>query len=309
MKTTHAKKALFVLAAACLAVLAIAFAVVSKNNSLQSAEIEALNFEVDNMEVQMTERNETISDFMISFDEVEANLDVIREKEARLREFSEDEEIMGGQKDRMVRDIQVINTLMAENRDKISRLEKRLRSSGLKIKQFDQKLADLKSDNLAKDEQIAELRGFIELKDVEIEELNSVLTSQEAQVAILDGLVEVQEEELEIQDNEMHKVFFTTGSFKELKEKGIVEKDGALFGVIGGDKRFTGDIKNDDFIQVDMRELEEVPIFAKKAKLITSHPESSYAFEKDENGKISTLEITNPDQFWESSPYLVVALD
>ena len=44
---------------------------------------------------------------------------------------------------------------------------------------------------------------------------------------------------------------------------------------------------------------------SKSAKLLTTHPSSSYALVRDAN-KQYTLRITNPQIFWSTSKYLVV---
>lgn len=38
---------------------------------------------------------------------------------------------------------------------------------------------------------------------------------------------------------------------------------------------------------------------------MTTHPNGSYAFEKDDEGLL-TLKITNPQEFWSVSKYLVI---
>ena len=57
--------------------------------------------------------------------------------------------------------------------------------------------------------------------------------------------------------------------------------------------------------KVDIRNISEIKLMSKSAKLLTTHPSSSYALVRDAN-KQYTLRITNPQIFWSTSKYLVV---
>ena len=61
----------------------------------------------------------------------------------------------------------------------------------------------------------------------------------------------------------------------------------------------------DYFTKADMRELTTVNTYAKKAKLLTTHPSDSYKLEKDAN-KQYVLTITDANKFWSVSRYLVI---
>ena len=62
------------------------------------------------------------------------------------------------------------------------------------------------------------------------------------------------------------------------------------------------------FKQVDITQMLEIPVNAKKAKLITSHPAGSYKMDAVE-GKTDKLTITDPNAFWSVSKYLVIQAD
>ena len=96
------------------------------------------------------------------------------------------------------------------------------------------------------------------------------------------------------------------GESKALKEQGIVTKEGGVLG-LGGSK--TLDVSGLDasmFKSVDSRDLDEVLIYSKKAKLITKHPEGSYEWVMADDGKVDRLKITSKNAFWQASDYLVV---
>ncbi|NQU86655.1 MAG: hypothetical protein HQ541_12920 [Mariniphaga sp.] len=109
---------------------------------------------------------------------------------------------------------------------------------------------------------------------------------------------------IKMQDEELNKAFLAYGTFKELKENGVLTKDGGILG-LGGSKSIPGIFEEDSFMQLDIRETREIPLFTRKVSFITEHPDSSYRFLIDE-GLITYLEIENPDEFWKLSKYAVL---
>ena len=61
----------------------------------------------------------------------------------------------------------------------------------------------------------------------------------------------------------------------------------------------------DYFISIDIREVKEIPLFAKKAKLRSNHPEGSYEFIEDEDGNLALI-IKDENTFWSLGKYLVI---
>ena len=59
------------------------------------------------------------------------------------------------------------------------------------------------------------------------------------------------------------------------------------------------------FTKIDIRVDKEIKLYSKSAKILTSHPASSYTLQQDAN-KQYILRITNPQIFWSTSKYLVV---
>ena len=69
-----------------------------------------------------------------------------------------------------------------------------------------------------------------------------------------------------------------------------------------------GDFNKDYFTKADLRTLKEIPLEMKKAKILTNHPEGSYSLVKNDKGLL-TLVISDPQNFWSLSKYLVVNVD
>ena len=60
--------------------------------------------------------------------------------------------------------------------------------------------------------------------------------------------------------------------------------------------------------RLTLRKLKSIPVNSKEAKLITSHPSSSYELVRDKDNKIASIDIKDPDQFWKISKYAVVEI-
>lgn len=261
------------------------------------------------LQASVASRDSMLEELLTDFDEIDANLDMIRDKEEALRNYSEGEEIMGDQSARIVRDIQVINTLMADNRDEIIALRERLRKAGVNLSSLENRLNHMEIANQQQLASIDELKLQLATAQTSLAGLNDTLTQRDMRMAMQNEVINTQSAVIVEQDVALHKGYVATGSYKDLKARGLVEKKGALLGVIGGEKEFTAKTDADEFVTIDQRDQVKIPIFSKKVELITPHPDGSYTLEKDEDGKVSSIDIVDPVAFWQSSRYLIVATE
>jgi hypothetical protein len=257
----------------------------------------------------LASRDAVIEDLVKAFDEVDANLEMIRSKESELRNWAEGEEVLGKREDRIVRDIQVINTLMADNRTEIANLRERIRKSGINVSALETRLNHLEMANLEKSSQLEELKTQLVNAETSLAALNDTLSRNEMRSAIQEEVILSQSQVIIAQDCKLHEAYVATGSYKELKARGLVDKKGALLGLIGGEKHFTANTNPDEFVMIDQRDQLMIPVVSKKVELITPHPDGSYQLAHDAKGKVSAIEIIDPEEFWQSSAYLIVATE
>jgi hypothetical protein len=97
------------------------------------------------------------------------------------------------------------------------------------------------------------------------------------------------------QDKQLNTAWFAYDTKKELKDQHIIE-DG---------KVLRSNFNRDYFTKIDIRIDKEIRLYSRSAKIFTPHPQSSYTLLQDAN-KQYILRITNPQQFWSTSKYLVV---
>ena len=113
------------------------------------------------------------------------------------------------------------------------------------------------------------------------------------------------DEKISTQTVELNKAFYICGTFKELKAKGLLTKEGGFIG-LGKTESLTGNFPDNSFIRIDITKTKSIFVNSKGAKLISEHPAGSYEFIRNKDKKIESLEIKDPTLFWKVSKYAVV---
>jgi hypothetical protein len=246
----------------------------------------------------LTQRDSTINDWVVTFDQIEKNLQAIKEKEKIITLNANDREFSKDKKAQIMEDIQYINNLLEQNKKKIAALNDQLKKSGSTIKGLQTKIADLEAAMKQSEIEISDLKTALTEKNFKIEQLNTKVNDM--QVAIVQ-----KDQTISTQTAEINKAFVTAGTFKDLKAKGLVSKEGGFLG-LGKNKSLKENFSDSLFSQIDITVTKTIPVNSKNAKLITEHPVGSYEMIHEDKDKIAYIEITDPNQFWKISKYAVV---
>jgi hypothetical protein len=288
------------------AVVIVIAGIVIYNNKSQIDELSNQNADL-NMSIQ--ERDSLVNEMTSTFDEIEENLTFIREKRSQL--VLDQSEGTEDQKKALVADIKLMNEMLEESSKKIDELEQQLKSSGIEIKSFRNKIAKLNENILEQDKNIQMLKTELEQRDYQIAEMDLQIEKMDSQMVVLETDLAVKVDSIHKanniiseQDSELNKAFFASGSFDELAQNGVLTKEGGFLG-IGKSKTIKEDFNETYFTELDRRNTNYFPLFVKKAKIITEHPDSSFRFIEEDN-LITYLEIENPEEFWKLSKYAVV---
>lgn len=264
------------------------------------------NKQLNQMESQKTTltgeisvRDSLINEWISTFDEIEKNIALIKEKQNFITINSKGNELPEDRRIKILEDIQTINTLLEQNKKKIASLTRQLAKSGVTIKALNQKVADLELEIKKSENLVSDLKNELVDKDFEIEQLN-------VQVDIMQETIEQKDEVIVSQINELNKAYYACGTFRELKAKGLLTKEGGFIG-LGRTKTITGNFSDTVFIQIDITKTKSIPVNSKEAKLISEHPGTSYTFIR-EGDLIDHIEIKDPAEFWRISKYAVVEL-
>lgn len=255
--------------------------------------------------VVSSERDSLENALVTTLDEINQNLDMIRDKQGLIANTNGHESV--SKKQAILDNISVINGLIADNQEKIEKLQEQANKLG-KEKSAMTRIAKQTKDRIEKQEQeIAMLKEQLSQESYKVEDLNrrvnemqvnnDNLTAEKTQLTDMNTKM----------DKDLNKAYFTYGTSKELKLKSLVEKTGGVLGMGKRDALANAFFKNkSSFTEVDIRETKTIPIQGKKPKLITFHPQTSYDITEAKDTKYASINIKDPEEFWSSSKYLVV---
>lgn len=200
-------------------------------------------------------------------------------------------------------DIMAIQQQLQKNRDRLADLEKRLAASTANNQTLQRSIETLKKSIAEQEGTIQSLRNELAAANIKIDQLNSSVDSLNTTVATVSEERSQAQARAEQLNAELNTCYYVIGTGKELKNKGVIES-----GFLRKTKVLPGDQSTSNFIKGDKTRLTIIPLYSKKAKVMTNQPASSYTLDKDANGSY-TLRITNPGSFWEKSNFLVVKID
>lgn len=274
------------------------------SNSFFKKKFLALNTQNEVLYDNLTERDSLINEYLETFAQIEQDLQTMQNRRMILSKETFDPEITDGVRERVLEEIQQLNTLLASNKQKIQNLEKKLKDSGIKIASLERKVKNIQVELEQKDSSITDLKMQLVDKDFMLAELNKLVYKQDDEIKRSHSIILDQNMELYEVKEKINTAYFTAGSYKELKEKGIAEKKGGLFGLFGKTKTISTDFPEEKFDPVDISKIDRIVLNAKDARLITEHPEKSYEIKRNDS-LISYVEIKNPDEFWKITKYAV----
>ncbi|MEM7466718.1 MAG: hypothetical protein AAF387_07515, partial [Pseudomonadota bacterium] len=106
-----------------------------------------------------------------TFDQLEANLSLIKERENLISAESDDPELRKAGKDKVISDIAMIDELMVQNRTLIEELESKVKNSSYQLGKFRKMVKNLNTQVEEKDGEIATLKEELTQKDFSINTL------------------------------------------------------------------------------------------------------------------------------------------
>lgn len=273
---------------ACVAAFCLTGCNNGKNDSAAQNTAQA-----DSLNGIIAQKDSEINDLMGTLNEIEEGFQQISEAEHRVSLAKDGEGV--NKKQKLKEDIQFIADRMKQNRELIAKLQKQLANGTLKGAQLQKTIEGLQKQLVEKDAQLQTLREELDKKDIHIAALDETVNNLNTKTNRLTAESNQKTETINAQDKQIHTAWYVFGTKKELKEQSIIQ-DG---------KVMTGNFNKNYFTKVDIRNLSEIKLYSKSAKLLTTHPSSSYSLVRDAN-KQYTLRITNSQIFWSTSKYLVV---
>ncbi len=272
-----------------------------------SSEIEQLQAERDSLLQIANNKDESINEFMQAFNEIEANLETIKQKENIISlKTHGDIELDETAKDKINDDILAIYELMKRNNDKLNSLKKKLRKANIKATEFEKMIQRMTNQLEAKSVEINTLKNDLARLNIDIENLNLEIANLNSNVDTMLAEGEVKDELIELQEQKLNTAYYVFGTKKELKNNNVITSEGGFIG-IGRMEKLMENFNKDYFQTIDIRTTTSIPLLTKKAELVTTHPANSYFFAG--SSQIDSLVIKDPAKFWSVSKYLVIKVN
>lgn len=273
----------------------------------QKKEIARLGLVQDSLSAAAAEKDSAILDFLVAFNEIQANLDSIKRLEQIVSVArSQQGEIKGSRKQQILEDIATLNQLLQRNKELNANLQKRLNSANSKIGQLQGVVTEFEKMVFSLNEQVEMKNIQIAQLNTDVERLSSDVTQLAGEVISVRQVVQEKEQIIERQTETINKVFYALGTVRELTDNNILEKTGGVLGM-GRTLKIRKDFNRDYFTETDMRGLSYIPLHTKKARIVSVHPQGSYRISGQKTA--DTLFIDDRQEFWKASRYLLVVLD
>ena len=233
--------------------------------------------------------------------EIQTSIEGLTAQEEMLnREGANNTEISQDAKTRIMGDIEGIRQMIDQNKKKLSDLQSRVRKSNVKVAELEKMIGSLNSQLAVRDSSINSLNENIFA-------LNGKITTMQTEIDTI--VIESARKTAEITDKttKLHTAYYTVGDYKTLRDKKVLAKQGGFLG-LGKAKTMVPDFNREAFTQIDFTSTKTIQLNTKSAKLLSTHPTGSYNL-LSENKKVTAIEITDPEKFWQASKYLVVVTD
>jgi chromosome segregation ATPase len=260
-----------------------------------------LQANIDSLNVELTQANSEMESLMGLLNEVQEGFQQINEAENRVNVNSA-ENAPANVKEQVKADLAFIQAKMKENRERIAELEARVEKGDKNAAALRRTVKNLKAELAAKAEQIAALQAELEAKNIRIQQLDTEVANLTNDKNALTAKNAANEQVIANQDKAMHTAWYVIAKKKSLKEQNVLTNTG-LFKK--GDVMESANVNKDGFTEIDIRKVVEIPVGAKKATLLSAHPEGSYELVADAEG-MQVLKVLDPQTFWSVTRYLVI---
>lgn len=289
-----------------LALLLGATVTLSSCNKKDEEKIASQSQTIENMEQEMARRDSTYNELISMLNKAEDQVAEIARRENLVVSTSNE-----GKKseDQMMAELKLIDELVKESNESIQGLKSQLKKSNIEMGAFQNRIDKLSAMLEEQREAITTLKAEVAEKEKELQVFAVKYDSIKIETVNQRQLITDKDKEIDIlsgNNDDLNKVHYAVGSYKQLKEQGLVDKEGGFLW-IGRTVDLQASADQDKFTEADMREFNELKIVADKFELVTEHPKDSYIVVQDEVEEgVKYLKVTDAKKFWELSNYLVI---
>lgn len=267
-----------------------------KTKQLETEIVNTVNIN-DSLRYIIDQRDSIINDALTTIAEVASSLDEVKRQEGIV---TQSVEYGASSKDQIKEDLQVLSSLLSKNRRRIASLEKsteQLKSANIRIDGLTTLITQLTDQINEKDATINSMLANIGSLNQEVTILNSKVNELEDDKDMLEGVV------IE-KTNNLNQAYYIVASEKELIERCILEKKGA----IGRTLVVNPNLDKEQLILIDIRNIDRIDVKGAKVQIIGSFSTDSYILESgDGRNVVDALIIKDKDKFWANDRILVIS--
>ncbi len=267
------------------------------------SEVAKIVAERDSLRITNQQQSERLSAINEMVTTINTALDSISEEEGLL--FIDPNSELPIKRTDALKNLDRYEKVLRHYQDKITKLQSTIKNNKGEAG-VSELVEHMKLQLAQKDAQIASLREELSKKDVDIEKLQQKVLSQKiliddqaSAIAELDKKSQAQTKALVKQDEMINQCYVLIGTKKDLERKGVLKK-----------KKLVNDavLDRSKFAKVDIRKWREISFEAKRPRILTNMPESSYQLTTTSKRNF-TLHVLNPTDFWSISNFLVIQTD
>lgn len=268
--------------------------IVSCTNVKESKEYKALEAQRDSLMMVTVDAESEAIEMMSVISEVEANFDRIREAEKYISTQSAKEgEMSQDTRTRVTENFKMINDILQRNKTQLQELNRKYSGSTKEVASLKNTITRLNREMEESAGRLAEMQKELAAKDEKIAQLSQDITSLAIEA-------EQQSVTIQEQDRSLNRAYYVFGTQKELKDQKILSG-----GFLKATRVLQDTFNKEYFLTIDIREVTEIPLYAKKAKLWSTHPEGTYEFVTLEDGNL-LFQVTDTQRFWSLTKYLII---
>lgn len=287
------KKAFYPVAVLCVCVMCLASCRMVSGEKYD----EAVNSNDSLLTVALQQTNE-IAELSNTMNSISAKLDEINGEIA----LGNDDNNLIKQRMRLLGQLQKVQDNINQKQQELSELQKKYSSVLGKNKELNKTIERLQNDITNYAAKISSYENVVQQQSQKIETLSSDLTATQQNLEEKVKENEQQQEVIETQDQMLNEGYYIIASKSKLKELGLVEG-----GVFSKARLARGTFNISSFTKIDIREVTEIDLNSKDAKILSSVPESSYELVKGFDNMLK-LVIKDPGAFWSQSKFLVIKI-
>lgn len=256
----------------------------------------------------ISQKESEFNDIMYTITEVEDHIKQIVEKENLVYNHNL-EGIEASKQEQIMQEIEMIDELVIRTKATVSSLEDKLKAANFKTNVFKNRLSNLNAQLKEREVTIASLKATVDARDESIRLINVQVDSLVGTAS--EQLETIQAKNTEIkglteENNLLNRAYLAIGSFRDLKDRGLVQRQGGFLW-FGRTIDVVEDAGRGKFLEVDIRQVNYLPVKAANLSLLSEHPIDSYEIVPGETEEMKILEITDPEEFWKASRYLVIS--